>query len=808
MCLALGVAAIAAIGNVRAALIEGLRADARSMLGGDLELVSTTADIPHELVDKLEGASLSRTIDMRAMAHHKDSAVLVELKAVDDAYPLYGTATTRPPQDLSAALRDGGALLDPTLAERLHIGVGDTLTLGSAQLEVRGFLETEPDRGIRGFALGPRVLVARDAIAVTQLIQPGSMVRHSIRARVPTSTDVDVLSSTLRDPAREFGVRVVTHKDATPAVKRFVDRVAQFLTLVALTALLVGGVGVANAIATFIESRLTTIAIMKCVGADTRTVRATYLAVTAVMALAGIVAGLVLGAVLPTLALPLITQVLPIAARSTFYWTPLLLAGAFGTTVTAIFALWPLSRIDAVAPADLFRAEIVAVNGRPSPGFLVAIIVASCALVALAVAGSSDIAISGGFVAATIAAFALFAAVSVGIAQIGRLARRVAPSPMAVGLRSLTQRPATTRRIVLSLGLGLTVLSAIAVIENNLGRELSDERESNPPAFFFLDIQRDEGEAFDALLHAQPGVGKVDRTPMLRGRITALNGTPVEELDIPERAKWAIESDRGITYAATPPERTTITDGAWWPENYAGEPLVSFDNELAADMRLKLGDTMSFIILGRPITARIASLRDIDWRGMGMNFTVIMSPNALAGAPHTYLATAHVSPSAETATYDLVAKAMPHVSTVRVRDAITRLRDIIAAISAAVRVAAALTLVMGLLVLAGGMVATQSQRIRDAVVFRVLGASRTDAFIAFLVEHGTAGCATALVAAGLGFLAARFVLVNMMEMPYHVAPSALAVTVLTGIGLALALGFFGTARALSRKPADVLREQV
>ncbi|MBC7794395.1 MAG: ABC transporter permease, partial [Clostridia bacterium] len=639
-------------------------------------------------------------------------------------------------------------------------------------------------------------------------VQPGSLVRYSVRARLAPLQDVEVLAASLRDETREAGVRVVTQHDATPGLKRFVDRVAQFLTLVALTALLVGGVGVANAVAIFIDGRLGTIAIFKCVGADTSTVRITYFTVTAVMAAAGITIGLLAGGFLPWLALPLIAKVLPIAAQSTLHWQPLIMAAAFGITVTVIFALWPLSRIDAVTPAELFRAEVVALHGRPSHGFLAIIAFASILLIALAIVNATDTMVAAGFMAATVVAFALFTGVATGITQLGRLAKRVAPSPVSLGFRALTQRPGVTRRIVLSLGIGLTVLASIAVIENGLGRELSDERESAPPAFFFLDIQRDEGDAFETMLKARPGVTRVDRTPMLRARITALKDVPVDELAIPDRAKWAIESDRGITYAATLPERTELTAGAWWPKNYEGEPLVSFDAELAEDMSLKVGDTMSFVVLGRPLTARIASLRAIDWRGMGMNFAVIMSPNALAGAPHTYLATAHVDPSAETATYDAVAKAMPHVSTIRVRDAIERLRAIIGAIAAAVRVAAALTLVMGLLVLAGGMVATQAQRVRDAVVFKVLGATRKDVFVSFLIEHGAAGSITALVAALLGSLAGRFVLVNMMELRYHPALSALAITVITGIAMALLLGFFGTLRALGRKPADVLREQI
>ncbi|HSI06798.1 MAG TPA: FtsX-like permease family protein, partial [Myxococcota bacterium] len=806
-CLALGVAAIAAIGSTRAALFAGLRADARTLLGGDLELSSTTMPLDEAEVSAISvGNTLSRTTELRAMARHGDVSTLVELKAVDGTYPLYGVVETEPAFALREALTGGGALVDPTLAARLALKVGDPITIGDASLVVRGVLTHEPDRGIRGFELGPRVMVAPEAVAATGLVQPGSLVRYSYRVKLADTVDAENVAAPLR--ARLAGVRVVTHTDATPGVKRFIDRVTQFLTLVGLTALLVGGVGVSNAVSTFIESKLSTIATLKCVGAASHTVTAVYLWLTGLLASLGIVIGLLVGALAPVLVLPLVAQVLPVVARGGVYWQPLAQAAAFGAVTAMVFALWPLARVSAVKPAALFRAQVTAARARPTGGMLAATVAGLLVLVALVVSGARDASTAVAFVGAVSVSFIVFATMARIAARLATwLTVRMPASPLRVGLGGVARNATSTNRTAMTLGLGLTVLAAIAVIESNLSRELGEGRTTNPPAFFFVDIQAAEATAFNEQVSVLPGVTRIDSVPMLRGRILAVDGKSVETLAVPERSRWAIESDRGLTYAARPPEATRLVEGAWWAEDYAGPPLVSFDAELARDLGVTVGDTLTFSILGRELTATIASLRDIDWRGMNINFTVVLSPGALAGAPHTVLATAHVDAAHEETVFARVAKDFPHVSTVRVREGVTRLQSIMAAIGAAVRSAAALTLLMGILVLAGGIIATQTQRVQDAVIFKVVGATRATAAGVFLAEHGLTGFATAVVASLLGSGAAYGVLVGLMDMPWQPAPGALAATLVFGTMASLAVGAIATWSALGKKPAALLRDE-
>ena len=800
-CLALGVAAIASIGSMRAALIAGLQGDARALLGGDIEMVSSMGPIPEALTSALPAGSVtSQVIDMRAMTHKGDASVLAEMKSVDTTYPLYGDLVVAPP----VALADGEAFIDTTLASQLGAAVGDLIDVGEAHVRVAAIITREPDRGIRGFDLGPRLMLTPRTLEQTALLQPGSLARYGYRARLPAGIDAELLATTLRE--RDDGVRIVSEKNATPGVKRFIDRVAQFLTLVALTALLVGGVGVSNAVSSYLESKLATIATLKCVGATNAVVLKLYLALVGLLALAGIVLGLVIGVALPWAFLPLVAKILPVAASRGFYWQPIMVALLFGVATALVFGVWPLSRIADIEPAALFRARIAMPSGRPRGAALGVIVAGIVALIALCLFGARDPLLASGFACAVVVAFGVYVAVARGLARLSRLTRHMRPSPLRLGLAALGRSGAPTLRTVLSLGLGLTVLSAIAVIESNLSRELGDAREITPPAFFFLDIQRDEADDFAAVVRGLPGVSRVVETPMLRGRIVAVHDTPVEALELPERARWSIESERGITYSAAPPDNTTITEGAWWPADYSGEPLVSFDAELAADMDLHVGQSLTVSVLGRQITTRVASLRDIDWRNMGINFTMILSPNALAGAPHTVLATAYAAPASEDAIFASIAKAFPHVSTVRVRDALVRAREVITGIAIAVRSAAAITLIMGVLVLAGGVMASHTRRTHDAVIFQVLGATRAKAAFVFLVEHGAAGIATACVAAVLGSAAAYAVVARIMELPWHVSPVALLVTLVLGATSSLAVGAIATWRALSHSPARLLRE--
>ena len=834
-CLALGVAAIAGIGSLGMAVREGLRADAQKILGGDVavRLIHREAN-PAERAWLERNATVSQAADMRAMAYTAGGAagsgaaqrrrVLVELKGVDGLWPLYGSAGvdgTPAGHDRLAALlaaRNGvyGALVDPALPVRLGVAVGDRLRIGGQSFEIRGLLTGEPDRGTRLFTLGPRILVSRAGLQATGLVRHGSLIYFHYRLKLPPGADAAAFADRLKTALPKAGWRVRSLGEATPAAQRFLARIALYLTLVGLTALLVGGLGVANGVRAWLDGRIATIATFKCLGASARIVFLTYLIQVLVLALAGIAIGLVAGAILPAALAGLVESVFPVTLRLGLYPAPLAVAALFGLLTALAFSLWSVARAREVPPATLFRQTVSSVEGRPKPLYIAITALLVAALAGLALLTAADPVIATIFIGGCAGAFLLFRGlawlVARGAARLSDPARgahgrnRRGPS-LRLALANIHRPGAPTASVILSLGLGATVLVAIALIQGNLMDQVRRQMPDRAPAFFFIDILPHQAARFDGAVNGAGGVSRTTRMPMVRARIVKLNGVPAAEAAVHPDARWATRSERGLTYAAAMPEGSRLVAGDWWPADYRGPPQVSFDAELARGMGLGVGDTITFNVLGREITATIANLRRVQWRTVGMNFTVIFAPGTLESAPHSHIAAVYAEPEAEMRLLAAVNDALPNVSGVRVRDALESAAGILETIGVALRSTATVTLLAGLLVLAGAIAAGHRRRVYDAVVLKVLGATRGRVLRAFLLEYGLLGLVTAAIAAVLGAIVAWAVLTLAMGSPWTFLPGTAIGTALLCLAVMLLFGFVGTWRAMRQKPAALLRNE-
>lgn len=816
-CLALGVAAIAGANSLNAALDAGLAADARGLLGGDLalRLMHQPADAEQEAYLRAN-AIVSEAVEMRAMARpaRGDGRGLVELKGVDDRYPLYGDLVLRPAAAEPLARRNGrwGAAADPNLLSRLGIGLGDIVRVGDAEFEIRATIVKEPDRVATILSLGPRLLVHRNALPETGLIQPGSLVRYVHLLKLPPGRGVEDFKADLTRRFPEAGWQIRDRNDAAPGVKRFLDNMTMFLTLVGLTALLIGGIGVANAVRAFIEGRIPTIAVLKCMGASSGLVFRVYFTQIALLSALGIAIGVAAGIAVPPIAVALAGDALPVAARLGIYPKPLLLAAAFGVLVALAFSLWPLARATRIPAAALFRDVVARGAARPGAKALAGLAATALALAALTVATAENRGLAVWFVGGAAISLALFRGMAALMTAAARRASRhragrgFGPA-WRLGVASLHRPGTATTSVVLSLGLGLTVLVAIALVEGNLRRQLDERMPADAPAFFFLDIQQDQADTFDRLVASVSGAGKVNRAAMVRGRVVRVGGVPVERVAIAPEAEWVVRGDRGLTTAATPPPDSRIVAGEWWPADYAGPPLASMDIAIARGFGIGVGDTVTLNVLGRDITVTIASLREIDWSTLAMNFTFVLSPNALAGAPHAFIATLSADPASEDAIERTVTDRLPNVSAIRVRQALDSVREVMAGIGAAVRGAALVSLAAGALVLAGAIAAGHRRRVYEAVVLKVLGATRNQLLKAFVVEYGLLGVATGLIAGVVGSAVAWAVLVFLMRADWRFLPGVAAATVGACVLIVLGLGFAGTWRALGAKVAPLLRNE-
>ena len=812
-CLALGVAAIAGVGSFRSAIETGLADQGAVLLGGDAQAEFTYRFATEEERAALDRVSdrVSEVTDFRSMAvvNRPDGVErgLTQVKSVDAAYPLLGEVELDPPMALTDALATStapGAVMAPILAARLGLEVGDSFQLGTQDFRLNALLITEPDDAGDGFGLGPRTLVRTTDLAGSGLLSPGSLFETQYRMDLPEGANLDAVAADLLLQFESSGLSWRDARNGAPGIARFVDRLGSFLVLVGLSGLAVGGIGVSAAVRAYLARKTNVIATLRTLGATRSVIFQTYFLQIGVLALLGIALGLLVGAALPLLLAPLISAALPVPSVFTLYPMPLFEAAIYGVLTALVFTLWPLARAEDVRAATLFRDALDSARSLPAVRYLLATAVLVAALVGVAVLFSGSPVLTLWTVGGIIAALAVLVLAAGGMRW---AARRAAPATrgrpvLRWALAAIGGRNEAAGSVVLSLGLGLSVLAAIGQIDGNIRNAISGELPEVAPSYFFVDIQKDQMPGYLERLENDPAVTRIDSAPMLRGIITRINGQPATEV---AGEHWVLRGDRGVTYSAAPDARTTVTEGTWWPEDYAGPPQASFAAEEAEEMGLKLGDELTVNILGRDITATITSFREVDFSTAGIGFILSMNPSALSGAPHTFISTVYAHEAAEAQILRDLAGSYPNITAIRVRDAIDRVSELVAGIGEAVRWGAAATLVTGFLVLIGAAAAGEGARTYEAAVLRTLGASRGRILQSFALRAALLGAGAGIVALGAGIAGGWAVSIYVMETEFSVIWSSALAIVVGGV-LAVLLASLGFAwRPLALRPANVLR---
>ncbi len=812
-CLAIGLAAITGVGSVSRSLAEGLLQQGRIILGGDIsfELVQREASAA-ELRFLAARGRLSQIALLRAMAQRDNGqAALVEIKAVDAAYPAEGSVGLLPARALRDVLaeRDGiyGVAADPAFAARLDLQAGDRFKIGRQTFALRASLISEPDKLAGAIGFGPRVLMSEAALRATALLQPGALVKWVYRLSLAPGENADAVGAAVRAAFPSAGFEIRTWKNISPQFSRDLDRFSQFLTLVGMSSLLIGGVGVANAVAGFVERKRETIAILKALGAPGGFVFRVMLAEVLGMAVIAMVAGIAFGVALPFLLADAFGTLIPFPLAPMIFPREITAGMLYGVLTTLVFSLVPLGRAHDLPVSTLFRDEIAPAPVWPRRRYLVTSLAAALGLAFAGVALAADRKLALIYVAAALGGFALLRAA----AALIMVAARRSPRPRRVELRlaigNLYRPGALTPSIVLSLGLGLTLVVALALIDGNLHRAIERSRNEATPSYYFLGVARTKLDDFRKFVVAREPGAKLAFVPMLRGRFVAVKGQPVAKIKANDDDAWALEGDRGVTFSETVPVGSTLIAGKWWGPDYAGPPLVSLESEVARGLGLKPGDAITVNVLGRNITTRIANLRKVDWRNLGPNFVLVYSPNAFAAAPYSDLVTLTYADQGQgdPALVRDVAKAFPNIVSLRVKDALDAVKEIVDKLALAVRGAAGIALLAATLVLGGALAAGQRARLYDVVILKTLGATRRRLLAAFLCEFGLIGLATAVFGVAAGGAAALAVVTSVMKLEFvWLWPQALTAAA-GAFAAAVLLGFIGTWRILGRKPAQYLR---
>ncbi len=805
VCLFLGVATLAAIGSLTSGITSELERRGQTILGGDIEL-----SLPQREASADEMAGLrsigtpSATVRLRAMANAPGGdALLSELKGVDSAYPLYGTMR------LESGARKGpppaGSIwIGKDLASRLDLKVGGDVKFGEKSFRIDGIIAEEPDRLGEGFTLGPVAIIGLSDLPATQLIQPGSLYESKYRVRLPSDANPEAVGKALSARFPDAGWDITDSSNGAPGTRRFIERMGQFLSLVGLAALVIAGIGVGNGVASYLAGKRPGLATLKVLGADSATVQRIYGLQILTVAAVAIGAGLAVGALMPSLIGAVAGDVLPVRPGFALYPLPLIVSAAYGLLIAVAFALPPLAATRHVPAAGLYRATVDGA-ARIDRRTIVSVGAALAAIIALAVGTAREPLFALSFIGAAIGLLLI-------LVGLGWLVRRTAsrlPRPkrplLRLAVANLHRPGAATGALVVALGLGLTLFVTLAAIQTSITAEIARTVPQRAPSFFVLDIPRGQAAEFRSMVVAAAPDAEVNMIPALRGSVTEFKGQRVDELaELPEGA-WVLRGDRGLTYSPVLPNGSELVGGTWWPADYRGPPLVSVEQEVAASLGLKLGDTLSVNVLGVEVQAKVASFRTVEWDNFGLNYVLVFSPGTFDAAPHNMVATVAVPPKAEAGLARSIPRAFPSASLIQVRDVVSQVTTLLTQMSQAIAAAASIAILAGIAVLIGAIAASRERRVYDSVILKLLGATRGQILGAQAMEYAVLAGILGALALGLGLAGAWYVVTQLFDFRFAPDPLVVGLTLIGGAGLSFVIGIAGSWPLLSAKPAQALR---
>lgn len=806
VCLFLGVATLAAIGSLIAGIGDELSKRGQTILGGDLEIdLSQRLATDEEIAAFSDTGQLSQTVRLRAMANVRapQQNLLSELKAIDNAYPLYGTLTLKDGRSVNAPAK-GEIFVGETLSDQMDLTIGDSVSFGEADFKIAGIIGEEPDRLGEGFTLGPVALINMQSLESTNLIQPGSLYTAKYRIKTNGDTDIQSARDQLDEAFPQAGWRITDRSNGAPGTRRFIERMGQFLTLVGLASLVIAGIGVGNGVASYLENKRKSIATLKVLGADSRVIFRIYFFQILFVGGLAILAGLVMGSILPLLITFFAGDVLPVSPGFNLYPLPLLVSAAYGLLIAIAFALPPLSKAKTITSAGLFRnnqghwAKLDKVS-------LFWVIIAALSIVAIAILTAREPFFSFAFI---IAALTLLAILSL-VAWIIRMVAMRLPRPkrplFRLALTNLHRPGAQTSALVVALGLGLTLFVTLAAIQSSITAEISKNIPEQAPSFFALDVPKDDADKFNGIITDIDPDADVNLVPVMRGSIISYAGQRVDELEeIPEGA-WVLRGDRGLTYATELPNGSEILEGEWWPQDYDGKPLVSVDIDMAEVLDLKLGDIIIINILGAEFEAEISSFRKVSWDNFGLNFSMIFSPGSLDSAPHNMTATITTASDNEAEISKRIPANFPSSTLIKVKDIVSQVSRLLGQMSQAIAAAASISILAGIAVLIGAIAASRMARTYDSVILKLLGSTRRQILTTQALEYLLLASIISLLAFGIGMAAAYYVVVHIFEFTFLPNMSIVGFTVIGGAVVTFLLGMIGSLPILAARPASALR---
>ncbi|HIE42481.1 MAG TPA: FtsX-like permease family protein [Nitrospinaceae bacterium] len=742
----------------------------------------------------------------------KPASLITELKAVSltgPQYPLYGEFKSKPEKPLANLLVNDGAVVEPSFLIKTGLKQGDSFSLGKAKLRINGVVLSEPDRITRAFSIGPRVFISRASLNESGLVQPGSRVKHRTLIRLPSSIELEKALVLLERNLTDKSISIRTYRDMQSSLSSSIDRMGQYLGALGVIALLMGGIGVAMIVRTFMAQKLDTLAILSCLGASSRTLFKVYLLQSMLMGLAGSVFGVCIGFSLTFLLPQKMEGLINLKLEPVFYWIPALQSLLLGCATTLIFCLWPLIRAVKTRPLRLFRRNFEEEEQGTRRERWVSTIILGLGLAAMICWQAGSIKRGLIFLTALAISAGVFALASMLLLKLlktlppsGSMARRY-------GMSNLMRPNNQATSIITCLGMGIMLILTVRLVQMDMLAMLNKNTEMSPPNYFFIDIQHDQKQTFTQVLDRVAPEAERTITPLVRSRVHRIDDKLIENWEYKDkrREEWFINREFVLTYMAGPPPKDNeVIEGTWWNEERAKNAEVSLEQDAAKRLHAKIGSELVIDIQGVPVSATVTSIRKVNWRNMRTNFYMIYSPGALDGAPITYVATVHVSDRKELELQHAIVEALPNITALSTRDIVNTIESTVSKLITLVDFMSGFAIAAGLFILSGSIASTKYRRLRESAVLKILGAQRKVVTTILGIEYVTLGVIAAFVGIGLAQGLSWAVMKYMIKSDWHVQPATLAWAFVFAVLITVTTGILSSLDVIRNKPLKTIRE--
>ncbi len=820
LCIAIGVGAVMTVKSFSNLVGETIQSQAKGLLSADLAIKGSweqsQEDLNHQkkvlppeteflFIKELHGMAQFKN----PKAGEKSASLITELKAIPltgPQYPFYGEFKSNPDNPLQELLARRGAVVEPSFLLKTGLKQGEHFSLGKIEVRINGVALSEPDRISRAFSIGPRVFISRTSLDDSELVQPGSRIKHRTLIRLPHSFDLIKAQVLLERGLTDKSISIRTYKDMQSSLSSAIERMGHYLGALGVIALLMGGIGVAMIVRTFMTQKLDTLAILNCLGASSKTLFKVYLLQSMLMGLVGSLLGVGLGFALTFLLPSKMEGLINLKLEPVFYWVPALQSLLLGCATTLLFCLWPLIRAVKTRPLRLFRRNFEEEESAGGwQGWLTSLTL-GLGLAAMICWQAGSIKRGLIFLSALVISAGVLALASIFILKLLKALPQPSSMTRRYGMSNLRRPNNQATAIITCLGMGIMLILTVRLVQMDMLAMLNKNTEVRPPNYFFIDIQHDQKQIFTEVLDRVAPKAERTLTPLVRSRLVSIDEKLIAQWEYKDkrREEWFINREFVLTYMAGPPPKdNTVIEGKWWDEGKNAE--VSLEEDAAKRLGAKIGSQLTIDIQGIPITATVTSIRKVNWRNMRTNFYMIYSPGALQGVPLTYVATVNVPDSKELELQHAVVAALPNITALSTRDIVSAIKATVSRLTTLVDFMSGFAIAAGLFILSGSIASTKYRRLRESAVLKILGARRKVVASILGIEYATLGVISALVGIGLAQGLSWAVMKYMIKSDWHIQPVTMVWAFWFAVLITVATGILSSLDVIRDKPLKTLR---